>query len=95
MLPVIAVRLKDGTWLVEGCDPGGRTGGAVKAGLEWPMIRARLFASGAVFNHSGREGMAQHMRRYAANSGALLKCTGKCAVSDRRLPVLHRRICIG
>jgi len=31
----------------------------------------KAFSIRAVFNHSGREGMAQHVRRYAANSGAL------------------------
>jgi len=31
----------------------------------------KAFCIRAVFNHSGREGIAQHVRRYAANSGAL------------------------
>ena len=31
----------------------------------------KAFSIRAVFNHSGRESMAQHVRRYAANSGAL------------------------
>ena len=33
--------------------------------------KSKAFCIRAVFNHSGREGMAQHVRRYAANSGAL------------------------
>ncbi len=31
----------------------------------------KAFCIRTVFNHSGREGMAQHVRRYAANSSAL------------------------
>lgn len=33
--------------------------------------KSKAFCIRAVFNHSGREGMAQHVRRYAANSSAL------------------------
>lgn len=33
--------------------------------------KSKAFSIRAVFNHSGREGMAQHVRRYAANSGVL------------------------
>ena len=57
--------------LVEGCvirvnvpaERKGRVGVAEDEG--------KAFSIRAVFNHSGREGMAQHVRRYAANSSAL------------------------
>ena len=33
--------------------------------------KSKAFCIRTVFDHSGREGMAQHVRRYAANSSAL------------------------
>lgn len=57
--------------LIEGCVIRVNVPAERKGRVGMADDEGKAFSIRAVFNHSGRESVAQHMRRYAANSGAL------------------------